>query len=67
VAETKGSLVASELRDDERVRSDYGRAHFEALAEALAPTLPSGERPARYGRFTDVAGLLALAQGLDGD
>jgi type III restriction enzyme len=67
VAETKGSLVASELRDDERVRSDYGRAHFEALAEALAPTLPDGERPARYGRFTNVAGLLALAQGLDGD
>lgn len=62
VAETKGSLVQHDLRDDEFARSEYGRRHFRALAEALASGLPAGERPAVYERFTDVTGLIAMAQ-----
>ncbi|RZS53154.1 type III restriction-modification system endonuclease [Sphaerotilus mobilis] len=62
VAETKGSLVASDLREAERAKTDYGRAHFEALAESLAPSLPVGEKAVCYERFTDVAGLVERAQ-----
>ena len=64
VAETKSSLHSLDLRADELARSEYGRRHFEALAEALAPSLPAGERPVLYDRFIDVAGLVERAQSL---
>ncbi|MGY0196414.1 restriction endonuclease [Leptothrix sp. BB-4] len=61
VAETKGSLIEGDLRETEGGKIGYGRAHFKALAESLAPDLPAGEQAARYGVCTDVAGLVELA------
>ncbi len=62
VAETKGSMHEADLRGLERDKIRFGHAHFRALAAALAPGLPAGEQPARYGVCTNVAGLVAMAQ-----
>ncbi|MFT3733940.1 MAG: hypothetical protein QM776_02755 [Rhodocyclaceae bacterium] len=40
VVETKGSLLADDLRNAERAKIECGKAHFKALA--------AGENPARY-------------------
>jgi hypothetical protein len=52
----------ADLRGLERDKIRFGHAHFRALAAALAPGLPAGEQPARYGVCTNVAGLVAMAQ-----
>ena len=50
VVETKGSLFADDLRDNETAKIACGEAHFEALA--------IGENPARYIKATKVDDLM---------
>ena len=51
VVETKGSLVAGDLRGTEAAKIACGKAHFDALR--------AGESPARYEVTTSLDGLLA--------
>lgn len=53
VVETKSSLFDEDLRDKEGGKIKCGAAHFEALAV--------GEKPAIYGKFKDVQGLVDRA------
>jgi type III restriction enzyme len=51
VVETKGSLFAEDIREQENAKIKCGEAHFQALAV--------GENPARYIKATKVADLMA--------
>ena len=53
VVETKGSLVAGDLRGAEEAKIRCGRAHFDAIARSVR------ESPARYEVASDLDGLLA--------
>lgn len=55
VVETKSSLFSDDLRDRESAKIRCGAAHFQALAD--------GEKPAIYGKFADVEGMLNQACG----
>ena len=55
VVETKSSLLVDDLRRIEADKIKCGAAHFKALAV--------GENPATFGKYKDVAGLLAIASG----
>jgi type III restriction enzyme len=50
VVETKGSLFADDLRDNERAKMECGKAHFKAIGMS--------ENPARYIAATKVDNLL---------
>lgn len=52
VVETKGSLFADDLRENERAKSDCGSAHFQALAEGVT-------NPATYMRATKIDDLMS--------
>ncbi|MFZ3118575.1 MAG: DEAD/DEAH box helicase family protein [Variovorax sp.] len=54
VVETKSSLELLDLRSTESAKIECGREHFKALAV--------GEKPAIYGKFKDVTGLIERAQ-----
>ena len=51
VVETKGSLFAEDIREQENTKIKCGEAHFQALAV--------GENPARYIKATTVEDLMA--------
>ena len=53
VVETKSSLFADDLRDNEAAKVACGEAHFKALA--------TGENPARYVKATKLDDVLAAA------
>jgi type III restriction enzyme len=55
VVETKGSLFADDLRDNEAAKITCGEAHFKALA--------TGANPARYVKATKLEDVLAEAAG----
>jgi type III restriction enzyme len=50
VVETKGSLFADDLRDNEAAKIACGKAHFQALA--------TGPNPARYIQATKVDDIM---------
>lgn len=54
VVETKGSLFADDLRDNEAAKVACGEAHFKALA--------AGANPARYVKATNLDDVLARAE-----